>query len=96
MSGAVRTIRALDRRPGEPDREVKTVAGIPIERGVPISAPRTGSKVVQALLALEVGESFTYGPTVKTSVHSKNVRASGRRFTLRRISDATFRVWRTS
>jgi hypothetical protein len=110
----IRTVRLLDRRPGEGPKvddppvvrtpRPKTVAGIAIERDVPLPEPRgRETPAMQALLALEVGESFVHNGSVKTAIHSKPVRKSGRKFTARRLSGppnqskrGTFRVWRVS
>lgn len=100
----LRTVRLSGTRAGEsraPDDPIdvtqRVVAGIQIEKDVPMPTPRGHqTPAIQALLALKVGESFSYSANVKSAVHSKTVRATGRKFTVRQLDSKTSRVWRVS
>jgi hypothetical protein len=104
----VRQVRGRDTR--DDDEPQKVVAGIKIDKAVPMPRQQGArdNRVIKALLALEVGESFEHTGSVKSAIHSRQVQASRRRFTVRvtrkgtelrsgRMSaaDSTYRVWRT-
>lgn len=86
----VRTIRLLDRERGKPT-ESREVAGIVVEKGVPLPEPRT-TGLMDALRALEVGESFLYHCHIKDRAN----RVPGRKFACRKRPDGQWRVWRTA
>lgn len=98
--GSVREIRALDRRPGEPGYEVRIVAGVAIEKGVPLpKGPGCGPQWLEALLALEVGESFV--SMSKSCIWSKRAKQTNRLFACQTLSDedatklrGKYRIWR--
>lgn len=94
---AVRTVRLLDRRPGEPADETKEVAGIVIERHVPLAAipHRPPAPIIQALRALEVGESFVWASQAKDQRLRVQSTHPGRGFASRKLPDGRFRIWRT-
>lgn len=96
MTSTLRTVRLLDRKPGEPGREEKIVAGITIETNVPLPDPRGHfSPVLEALLALQVNESFHTMRHPRSSLHSKRVKKTGRTFTARDLGAGKgWRVWR--
>ena len=60
MAEVLRTVRLLDRRPGEPTNEVREVAGYILEKNVPLPRHAAGrfSPLLDAILALEPGESL--------------------------------------
>lgn len=90
---AIRTVRRLDER-----TEVKEIAGIVIEKGIPIPSRVTKAvaKVVMVLRAMDVGESFTSDRTEKD--HRLRVeRETGRKFVGRPVNlqKTKWRIWRT-
>ena len=86
---AVRTIRRLDER-----SETKRVAGVVIEKGLPIPSrfTRATAKVVVVLRALEVGESFVADRDERDN-RLRVQRETGRKFVGRPV-DAEKKRWR--
>ena len=86
----------LDRAPGEPVDEIKEVAGIVIERGIPLAdvPHKPPSPIVQALRALEVGESLVWASQAKDQRLKVQTKHPGRSFASRRLPDGRFRIWR--
>lgn len=92
MSG-IRTVRLLDRRPGEPANEVKEIHGVEIEAGIPLPEKRhTPGRLRQIMFALQVGESFVWPNRAKID---SRVDAGGREYVTRILPDGKFRIWRT-
>lgn len=89
MNAPMRTVRLMDRRPGEPKDEVKEVMGIRIDRDIPLP-PRLIGKIDAALMALEIGESFEHTKRIGT-----RKKLAGKKFTIRRQPNGKYRVWRT-
>lgn len=91
MTAAVRTIRRLDER-----SEQKVVRGILIEKNVPLPVKNATRRTpaVEAMLTLEVGESFMHKGLSPTK--AKEVKRSGRKFTTACVHKATktYRTWR--
>ena len=88
---AVRTVRLIDRVPGEPANEEKAVRGVKIEKGIPIPGTHQRGKWKTVMDALEVGESFV--DTVRRKLDSKDT-IPGRVYVSRKCSGG-YRVWRT-
>lgn len=89
MNAPVRTVHLLDRAPGKP-LETREVAGIKIDKGIPLP-PRLVGKIDAALMAMEVGESFEHTARIGT-----RKRLKGKKFTVRSQPNGKFRVWRLS
>lgn len=87
---ATRTVRNLDRRPGEPSNEVKEVRGVRIDRDVPLPSRQHWGKLDEVLMALEPGESFEH----TSRVGSRKMRDKGKQFTQRRLPSGKYRIWR--
>lgn len=89
MTAAVRQIRKLDSLP-----EQKSVRGIVIEKGVPlpIANETRRSPGVEAMLTIEVGESFVHKG--RGIMKAKEIMRSGRKFTSRDLGGGRFRIWR--
>lgn len=80
----VRTVRRLDER-----SEVKEVAGVRIEQGVPIPKRTPPGRLESILMALEVGESFVHSS--RAYIRTKQ---AGKVFTMRKLGGGKYRVWR--
>lgn len=77
--------------------EVKEIAGVVIEKGLPIPprVTRAVDRVVTVLNALEVGESFVSNRNEKDH-RTKVQKATGRKFVGRPLSGGKqWRIWRT-
>ncbi len=89
-----RTIRQLDREPGQRPRT--EVAGFVIEDNVPLPTPRGRTNPLRvAMQALEVGQSFLIpGATSTRGALGVAKLVEGKRFRTRTLSTGV-RVWRT-
>lgn len=85
---ALRTVSLLDREPGKA-YESREVAGVKLEKGIPLP-PRVTGKIDAALMALEIGESFEHTARMGTrkKLHPK-------KFVMRKQPNGKYRVWRT-
>lgn len=92
MSLAIRTVRRLDEH-----SETKEVAGIRIDKGIPVP-PRTTKKVaavMQVLAALEVGESFVSHRDERDMRTRTQAIYPGRSFVGRPVHGTkNWRIWR--
>jgi hypothetical protein len=66
-----------------------------IEKGVPMPTQdwRIKSGLNQTLLSMEVGDSVVLNKSERNGLGAMSQRL-GRRFTVRKIDDTTFRAWR--
>lgn len=73
---------------------------IKIEKNIEIPFSHTGRQTLTGLLRqLEVGDSFIYDIERRNAMNSLAVRVakvSNKKFTSRRISEDTVRIWRTA
>jgi len=88
------------RRPHPVDTDeqkvVKTVEGVPIERGIPIP-PKVWGKTAAVLGALEIGDSYETKSRKANALsgYERNVaKKLGIKITTRKVKDFIFRVWR--
>jgi hypothetical protein len=92
-----RAVRLLDRRPGQPADDARTVAGYVIERGVPIPrAKQDRSALREAIEALAVGESLVCKDIPHDLLKRARERHPGCTWTQRKIKTGGWRVWRTT
>jgi hypothetical protein len=91
-----RTVRLLDRRPGQPADDARTVAGYVIEKGVPLPKARDHTaRQKEALLALAVGDSIVFPDQAKDARAALRKSHPEREFTRRRVKGSTGqRIWR--
>lgn len=99
MSAVLREVRLLDREPKTKPTaplEQKRVGEYVIVKGIPIP-PRHQTRrkgLVDALKALDVGESFVHRKRINTEAIRQ---VPGRKFVQRKVGDGPqFRVWRTA
>jgi hypothetical protein len=91
----MRTVRLLDRRPGETVNDCREVAGIVIESGIPLAMiPRQITAIVQALTALQVGDSLVWRHQAKDARIRVQGKHKGRSFASRKLPDGRYRIWR--
>lgn len=83
--------------PPKASADANAVAGYQIESGIPIPIGRGhNSPLVEVLLAIAVNQSIVHNGDPKSAINSKSVRTTGRKFTVRALSEGKqFRVWRT-
>lgn len=71
---------------------------IEVESGIPIPAKNPGRNPLMPFDQLDVGQSFLREGAKETSLRSsKNYweKKLGKKFTIRKVSENSFRIWRT-
>jgi len=90
-----RTVRLLDRQPGKPADDSRTVAGFVIERGVPM--PESYGLIPRqraALLALAVGESIVFINYANDPRRTLRKTHPERAYSHRKLKTGGYRIWR--
>jgi len=91
VSAVLRTVRPLE------GYESRTVAGYLLERCRAIPAPkRPQGALRKALEAMEPGESLVHTAKPKRSVARVKKANPGRAYSIRKIGEGKYRVWRTT
>lgn len=90
----VRTVRLLDRTPGQPsDDHARILFGVTLNRcGPPPPKKQQRHPIRAAMELMEVGESFLHSHRCKDVCNA--LRASGKDFTSRRQPNGQYRIWR--
>lgn len=93
----IRTVRLLDRAPGQRADDARTVAGYVIERGVPVPSSRSNrSELRAAIAALGVGESLVADTVPHDILTRQRLEHPDRGYTQRKLKTGGWRVWRTA
>jgi hypothetical protein len=79
--------------PAQAPGKARQIAGIEIEAGIALPPAKGASPLMQALQALEVGESFLHSTDAKDQRRRECL--EGREFTSRAQAAGGYRIWRT-